>query len=395
VGRAAELAARHAAELRGIDSALSERFAATLEALEGRLDAPGLDAWARIAVDLAHRAPGAASALVAATPDVPALLEPPELERWARLGARLCRGSWKSERLAARFFAVGPEILETLRLGTLERLVDVVERLARRSDEIAALCLRDAPSRLAALGERDRGPFLGVVRAVCEHAWTDAHLCIERGPERLASVHPGLRGEVCDLAASVARETGTETLALFSATCEALGELAPEDQSELLTFARKLAPQGGRAAIESIRSAPGILRRLGRPQARRWRAAGLELITRTRAPETAERYFRLESAHAEEVLGELGAGVELASVGNLLRLGARRARAGLDDGRLGHDGRRLDLPAVPDRPLRGPRVELPGVQGAHRAPGRTARVRLLRVPLRRRRGASPFHRAGA
>jgi hypothetical protein len=249
-------------------------------------------------------------------------LDPAELEAWAAQGRRLCRGSFKSAKLAARFFRLGPELLDSLSLPALERLADAVLRVSQRSDEMASLLLEDAPPRLARLAREDREPLLALVQVLCGTSWVDAHRCLESGPELLGAVQAEQRTGLLELAAAAA-VAGREGFSRFAAAAEALTTLDPQPQAEAVEFARKLAPRSARAAIESLASAPEVLRRLQPEQARRWCEFGLALLGGGRAPERAESYFRLESALAEEMLAELAGRVELARVGATLRLYAK------------------------------------------------------------------------
>jgi hypothetical protein len=362
MSHAAELIERHAAELRGIADHLHEPFAEAAGALEERLGQEGLREWARIGLGLARlsrrspevavaffeaspavgtldvaalsrwaeisagltdRSPQAAAAFIEVTPAALAHLQPEELEVWARQGRRLCRGGWKSAKLAVDFFRISPGLLESLSLRGLDRLADVVSRLAERSYEMASLSLHDAPSSLARLAEKDRGPFLAFAEALCSTSWVDTHRCFEHGPSLLEAVRPGLRSGFLDLAASAAREASGEGFTMFVASAEALGTFGPQEQAEVVAFAQRLAPHGARMAIESLVSAPEVHQRLTPLQARRWSEAGLELLVQGQDTERAESYFRIESALAEEMIGELTPRVELISVGSVLRLYAK------------------------------------------------------------------------
>jgi len=361
-GRAADLAERHASELRAIAGALPDLFAEAASVLEEQLGEGDLDEWAQIGLALARRAPHsryltavffaaspslghlgiaalskwaemasglvdraaqAAAAFLEATPAVLEHLEPEELELWSRQGRRLYRGSWKSVKLAASFFRISPDLLESVPLRTLDRFVDVLDRLAQSSPEMASACLYDAPAQLARLAESDREPFLAFTQAVCRASWVDAHHCLERGPGLLEAVQAEQRSALLELAAIAAPATGRDCFSLFAASTEALSTLAPTDQAEVIEMGRRLAPHGARAAIESVVSAPEVRRRLTSAQAKSWSEAGLELLIEGRNLERAESYFRLESALAEEMLSELAERVELASVGIVLRLYAK------------------------------------------------------------------------
>ncbi len=367
MSRAAELTQRHQAELRSIATALPERFAEAASALESHLDREGLLEWARLGLDLARlsrrspevavaffgsspvvgqlgiaalsrwaeistalsdRAARAGAGFLEATPAALAHLEPADLETWADQGRRLCRGSWKSARLAADYYRISPGLLESLSLRTLDRLVDLVSQLAKRSHEMASLCLHESPALMARLADDDREPFLAFAQALCSASWVDTHAVFQRGPDLLAAVPPHERSGLLDLAAAAASQMGSESLSMLVASAEALGALDPEEQVEVAAFARRLAPHGARAAVESLISAPEVRQRLTPLQAKRWSEAGLELLIQGQPREKAESYFRMESALAEEVLAELTPRVELVGVASILRLYAKALSGG-------------------------------------------------------------------
>jgi nitric oxide reductase NorD protein len=318
-----ELTERHSAELRRIAEDLPDRFTEAAIAVEARLGLAALSRWAEIAAGLVDRTPRAAISFIEATPAALAHLEPEELEAWASQGRRLYRGSWKSAKLAARFFRISPVLLESLSLPALARIADIVGRLAQSSDEMASACLDDSPSLLASLDQNDREPFLAFTQAVCEASRIDAHRCFERAPDLLAAVQPDQRTAFLELAAVAAREAGGDGFSLFAASAEALGALDRKHQAEVVELAQRLTPHSARAAMESIASAPEVRRRLTSSQARRWSEAGLELLSQGQPPDTAESYFRIESAGAEAMLSELSTRVELSDVGAVLRLYAK------------------------------------------------------------------------
>jgi hypothetical protein len=291
--------------------------------LSDRLGSEAHSRWKDIAADLADRVPLAAEAFIETTPAALAHLEPGELETWARQGRRLCRRGWKSAQLAARFFRISPDLLDSIPLRALEQLVDVLARLMQSSEETASICLLDSPALIARLRSRDREPFIAFTRAVCSASWVDTRRCFERGPGLIEALQPEQRSRLLELAATAASRAGPDLFSLFAASAEALATLEPRDQAEAIGFARRLAPLDARAAMESLASAPQLRQRLDLQQAMRWREAGLELLREGQPAERAERYFRIESTLAEEMLAELAGRVELDGVGGLLGLYAK------------------------------------------------------------------------
>ena len=240
---ARDLAARHAAELKGFGSSLPDDFSAAATAIEAQLSAEQLErwamtgiqlanhslrsweaaaeyfrasptllatldfeqvmAWAEVATSLAERSSVIAAAYLRSTPDALRRLPAAELEQWARQGERLCRGNWKSIALSSLYFNASPRLFESLDLAHLDQLVNVVDALTERSYELATTCLEGAASIFAELTPADREPFLEFARAVTRASWADTRLYFERGPALLERIEPSQRGAFLQLAARV------------------------------------------------------------------------------------------------------------------------------------------------------------------------------------------------
>ena len=372
--------ARYAAELRGYGPALPDDLAAGARELERRLSERELEDWAgagaglarhslrsweaasgyfrvsprllpafsfgemldwaAVARELAESSAAIAAAFVRATPEVLQPLQgadetdlgimgewlgrPGEQVRpWAALGQRLAHGNWKSVALAASFFEQSPALLHALPLPAVRELVDVIDRLAERSYQLAASCLERSGELFGNLAPPDRRPFLGFAEAVARASWADTRLYFERGPGLLEGVDPGQRGAFLRLAADVTGQVGRQGYPLFVEAAEALAQVQPAWHGTLLELSARLAAGSPAAAMAFLRSSPHVLERLSGDQLERWLQAGWDLLFEQGNAEGAEAYFRLESARAEEVLGNLSARVELRDVSNLLRLYAK------------------------------------------------------------------------
>ena len=368
---------RYESELRGFGPTLPDDLASGARSLERRLSDEQLDAWASAGVGLARHSLRSweaaaeyfrvspqllpafsfeelldwavvaeeltesssmiAAAFVRATPLVLQPLQgaddtdlgimgewvgrPGEQVRpWANLGARLSHGNWKSVALAASFFEQSPALLHALPLEAVRALVDVVDRLSERSYQLAASCLERSGELFAGLPPQDRRPFLEFAAAVARASWADTRLYFERGPGLLAAVEPDQRSAFLRLAADVASEVGRQGYPLFVEAAEALSEVEPAYHGTLLELSARLAAGSPAAAMAFLRSSPHVLTRLTGDQLERWLEAGWELLFEQGNVEGAEAYFRLESARAEEVLGNLSARIELRDVSNTLRL---------------------------------------------------------------------------
>jgi nitric oxide reductase NorD protein len=274
--------------------------------------------WVHAGRDLAEYSSLAAVAYFRASPGCIAHLPEIRLTEWAALGQRLYRGHWKSVSLTSVFFAASPELLRTLNMGDLARLVELIERIAERSYELALACLEMSPDLFASLEERDRAPFLRFGSAVAESSWADIRIYFERGPALLAPLEPEQRAHFLELAASIAGHVGRQAYTLFADGAAALSGVAPEAHSHLLSMAEELAVGSPTAAMEFLKSAPEVLRRVRLDDLAHWHAAGHRILKTSQ--EGGEAYFRLESGKGEEVLQALSSRVELPRVGEILRL---------------------------------------------------------------------------
>ena len=374
---AAEVVARHDAELRGYGPTLADDLASGARALEGRLSDEELGEWASagvalsrhslrsweaaaeyfrasprlvpafnfeelldwaaVARELSEQSSMIAAAFLRATPEVLQPLQgaddkdlgimgewvgrPGEQVRpWSALGRKLARGNWKSVALAASFFEQSPALLHALPLDAVRDLVEIIDRLSERSYQLAASCLERSGELFADLAPQDRRPFLEFAGAVAKASWADTRLYFERGPGLLAPVAQDERGAFLRLAADVAGQTGRQGYPLFVEAAEALAEVQPTYHGTLLELSSRLASGSPAAAMAFLRSSPHVLTRLTADQLERWLQTGWDLLFEQGNVDGAEAYFRLESARAEEMLGNLSARVELRDVSNTLRL---------------------------------------------------------------------------
>ncbi|HXK33022.1 MAG TPA: VWA domain-containing protein [Dehalococcoidia bacterium] len=274
--------------------------------------------WAHAGRDLAEYSSVVAAAFFRASPKSVAYLDEHSLIDWASLGKRLYKGHWKSISLASAYFAASPGILSTLTLKEIAHLVALVEQVAERSYELAGACLDAAPALFQALDKQDRAPFLVLAAAVGDASWADVRICFERSPNLLQPIDPGARSRFLALAAEVARRSGRHAYALFSEGAMALAGVPKESHHDLLAMAEELAAASPVAAMEFLKSSPEVLKRIRVSELAHWHAAGHRILTQSL--EGGEAYFRLESGKGEEVLQQLSSRVDLARVGEVLRL---------------------------------------------------------------------------
>jgi len=274
--------------------------------------------WAHAGRGLAEYSSVVAGSYFRASPKSIAYLDADSVVEWAALGQRLYKGHWKSISLATVYFSASPNMLPSLTLGELARLVALVEAVAERSYELATACLDAAPNLFATLSRPDRAPFLTLAQAVGEASWADVRICFERSPNLLAPIDPTARSRFLALAATVAKRSGRHAYALFSEGAAALGEVHKDTHHDLLSMAEELSAASPQAAMEFLKSAPEVLKRIRLSELANWHAAGTKILHQT--VEGGEAYFRLESGKGEEVLQQLTSRVDLSRAGEVLRL---------------------------------------------------------------------------
>jgi hypothetical protein len=353
-----ELLARHSERLAGFPAPLAQHFESGLRALAPRLTPTQLQMWSETGVELtalslrsweaaveyfragtaypidtpwetiehvgrealslaAESAPLAVSFLRAA-PDAIAAAGPGHLRQWADLGRRLYKGNWKSSSLAGQFYDLAGPLLSVIRVGQASRLVLFVDELSRHSYELASACLAQAPAVLARLDDDDRLPFLSFALELAQSSWADSRLYFERGVTLLQKVHAPTRERFLLLAAQAARGHQRSAFQYFEDAATALGELEPDIHTPVVELAERLAPHSPYAAMDFITAVPQVLERVRFDELEPWHAAGLRILQQSH--EGGEAYFRLQSTRGEDILETLSARVELAKVGEILRL---------------------------------------------------------------------------
>ncbi|MEX2245454.1 MAG: VWA domain-containing protein [Dehalococcoidia bacterium] len=283
-----------------------------------RLSSTAFRRWAHAGRDLAEYSSVVAAAFFRASPQCVPYLDEQQITEWASLGQRLYKGHWKSISLATVYFSAGPGLLGCVTLGELARLVSLVDAIAERSYELASACLDAAPSLFQSLARADRAPFLTLAAAVGEASWADVRICFERAPNLLAPVEPSERGRFLALAANVALRSGRHAYSLFAEGAMAMAEVPKASHHDLLMMSEELAAASPVAAMEFLKSAPEVLKRIRVAELANWHQAGHQILAQS--VEGGEAYFRLESGKGEEVLLQLSSRVDLSRVGEVLRL---------------------------------------------------------------------------
>lgn len=282
------------------------------------LPTQGFRRWAHAARDLAEYSSVVAGAYLRSSPQTVKYLDEHQVTEWAALGQRLYKGHWKSISLASVYFGASPGLLGSLTLGEMARLVSLVESVADRSYELASACLDAGPSLFQQLAKADRAAFLTLAGAIGEASWADVRICFERAPNLLAPVDDSARSRFLTLASVVARRSGRHAYGLFAEGAMALADVPKSSHHDLLAMAEELSAASPVAAMEFLKSAPEVLKRIRVAELANWHQAGHVILRQS--VEGGEAYFRLESGKGEEVLAQLSSRVDLTRVGEVLRL---------------------------------------------------------------------------
>ncbi len=282
------------------------------------LDEASFRQWVATGRELAEHASAIACAYFRASPEVLPMLTGGQVREWAFLGDRLYKATWKSISLASEFLNLSPNLLKELTIPEMGRLVRVIESISDRSADLAAACLEASPSLASTLNQAERLAFLDFAGAISESAWPEASLYFQRGPELLTSIDPAERAHYLDLCARVAQRLGRQAYNLFAEGTHAFKEIDEAEHGRTIDLAGGLVGLSPIAAMSFIKSVPSLVDRLRADDLKAWHGAGLEILRQTQ--EGGEAYFRLESAKAEQMVSNLSARVELATVSELLRL---------------------------------------------------------------------------
>ncbi|HTE84435.1 MAG TPA: hypothetical protein VK821_06865 [Dehalococcoidia bacterium] len=297
--------------------AAAEYFRVTPEVLK-EIQFSSFDRWAGYGRDLVAESPALATAFFRASPEGLRHLSVPQAQEWAALGRQIYKGTWKSSSLATQFFEVSPQILAQITLSETRALVRFIDSLSSKSYELAAACLAVAPRVVGSVSRPDRGPFLSFASVISEMSWADARVYFEKGPMLLHHLHSEQRTRFIVLASNVARRAGRQAYPFFAESASALGQVDPELHARLLELAESLADVSGPAAMEFLKSVPGVLTRLRITDLDAWHGEGKRILEAN--DEGGQAYFRMESGRGEDVIERLSSRVELVRVSEILRM---------------------------------------------------------------------------
>ena len=277
--------------------------------------------WVEWGEMLCADSPMLCSAFFKATPGVAPFLAPYEIGAWAKLGKSLYKGTWRSGSLASSFFEASPQLVSSLGMDEIEQLVQFLDKLAIYSYEVASECLAISGEVFKHVERRDRRRFLQMAPLLAEANWNEARECLAACPKALGRVQRDERSRFLSQVERTAKTGAKHTLSFLIEGSRAFGEIDQDLHQRLLDLSDQLLSTSPLAAIEFLKSCPVILSKTKLVNLERWWEEGLSL-SRT-GEEGSVAYFRMESAHSEEVLERLSSSVELDRVREVLRLYCR------------------------------------------------------------------------
>ena len=271
--------------------------------------------WSECGGALCQESPALAHSYFEASADVMARLRSRHIETWANLGRSLYKGTWKSNTLACKFFESSPALLGSVTVPEMEQFVGFLERLSHRSYDLSLECLTLGQGLFPLLGE-NKEAFVSLASSVVETNWRQAKGLFEAAAKTLPSIESGQRLRFLGLADRLRVKGFANVPAAMLEVAQSLEQLDAEDHARLLGLAETLLDVSAPAMPEFIKSSPTMLERVTMGQLEKWFEEGVQILAHNTDGGLA--YFRVESAHSQEVLEALSHSVEFSRIKELM-----------------------------------------------------------------------------
>ena len=290
--------------------ATGEYFKATPKVLN-YLKFPELISWAHLGKTLCQDSSTVAAAYFQASPQTLSYLSPELLGNWGKLGQSLYHGNWRSASLACKFFEDSPKLVRWLTQKELKQLVTLINSLTKINYDLATECLDSAGEVFPGIQAEERKHFASLGSAMVKISSKDAWGYFQSSPKALSRINSGLRGKFLSIAERIAKQKPTDTLTFITDVSQALGDVNQELHAELLERFEELKVKSLTAAIEFLKSCPGVLRRIDSRDLEEWIRVGTTILGRNEDEGIA--YFQRKSDRGEAIITTLAPGAELAS----------------------------------------------------------------------------------
>ena len=276
--------------------------------------------WTECGSSLCRESPTLASAYFEASPGTMAKLRSRHIDSWCALGRSLYKGTWKSSTLACKFYASSPALIQSLSFQELERFVSFLDALSHRSYDLSAECLT-LGQQIFPLIEDEKEAFISLASTLVDTGWRDVKSFFESGYKALPKVEASQRMPFLRIAERLVMTGGVNVPAVMLEVSQALGRLDTDTHQHILGLSESLMEVAPEAVPEFIKGCPHVLERVTMGQIDRWFEEGVRLLNQNKDAGVA--YFKIESAHSEEVLEMLSSGVEFGRIKDVMEMYCR------------------------------------------------------------------------
>ena len=309
--------------------------------------------WTDCGADLCKESPTLAAAYFDASPAAMGKLRSRHIESWAALGGSLYKGTWKSSTLACKFFTYSPALMDSLTFPELERFVSFLDALSHRSYDLASECLSLGTQIFPLIGE-DKTAFITLASALVESGWREVKSFFDAGAKALPKIDPEERFRFLRIAEELVHKGGSNIPGVMLETSQAFAQMDPDLHSSILNLSETLIQESPDAVPEFIKSSATVMDRLSMNQLERWYAEGVNLLRQN--PDGGLAYFKIESAHSEEMLEALSSGVEFDRIKSIMEMYCR--------GLAGEEIKLASSPELVDRNIGWVSAESPSTEGS-------------------------------
>ena len=276
--------------------------------------------WTECGSSLCKDSPSLATSYFDASPAAISKLKLRDIEGWADLGRSLYKGTWKSSTLACKFYSTSPALLESLSYTELKSFVNFLGALSHRSYDLSAECLTLGHRLFPLIGE-DKEAFISLASTLVESGWRDVKSFFEAGSKALPKIEASQRLRFMGIVERLVKSGGTNISSVMLDISESLSRLDPESHAHLIGLAESLLEVYPPAVPEFIKMCPRALERVTMAQLDGWYEEGVRLLNVNQDGGFA--YFKIESAHSEEVLEALSSGVEYERIKGVMEMYCR------------------------------------------------------------------------
>ena len=282
--------------------------------------------WTDCGKHLCAESPTLAAAYFEASPGAMSKLRSRHIESWSNLGLSLYKGTWKSSTLACKFFQCSPALLDDLTFPEMERFAAFLDALSHRSYDLSSECLTLGQQLFPLIGE-DRAAFIALASTLVESGWREIKSFFESSARALPRIESGQRMRFLNLSERLVKSGGVNIPAMMLETSNALAQVETRHHERVLSLAEALMDASPEAVPAFIKASPQALDKLTMSQMDKWHAEGVNILQQNSDGGLA--YFKIESAHSEEMLELLSSGVEFARIKDVMEMYCR-ALAGAD-----------------------------------------------------------------